>query len=138
LPWTQTDKFGKRGFKTKFGRKPQWKECLMKIETIYLVYENSDKTEGRGPMRHIPDSGFFTDEDAAWNFADTQAGIMGRKPQGASWRLEKYPDVQVRSIDRHDGDYHTRKSHLTSRINQLKNELYLLEQERKQDKPNAS
>lgn len=67
----------------------------MKIETIYLVYENSDKTEGRGPMRHIPDSGFFTDEDAAWNFADTQCGIMGRKPQGAtgsgSWRLEKYP-----------------------------------------------
>ena len=107
-------------------------------ETIYLVYENSDKPEGRGGMRHIPDSGFFTDEDAAWNFADTQAGIMGRKPQGASWRLEKYPDVQVRSIDRHDGDYHTRKSHLISRINQLKNELYLLEEERKRDKPNPS
>ena len=114
----------------------------MKIETIYLVYENSDKTEGRGPMRHIPDSGFFTDEGAAWNFADTQCGIMGRKPQGAtgqaSWRLEKYPDVQVRAIHLHDVDYHTRKSELTSRINQLQNELYLLEQERKQDKPNAS
>ena len=116
----------------------------MKIETIYLVYENSDKTEGRGPMRHIPDSGFFTDEDVAWNFADTQAGIMGRKPPvgqrtgQASWRLEKYPDVQVRAIHLHDGDYHTRKSELTSRINQLKNELYLLEQERNQDKPNAS
>jgi hypothetical protein len=110
----------------------------MKIETIYLVYENSDKNEGRGPMRHIPDSGFFTDEDAAWNFADTQAGIMGRRAASGSWRSDSYPDVEVRSIYRHDGDYHTRKSHLTSRINQLKNELSLLEQEKKQDKPNAS
>lgn len=110
----------------------------MKIETIYLVYENSDKNEGRGPMRHIPDSGFFTDEDAAWNFADTQYGIMGRTPSSGSWRSEIYPDVQVQSIHKHDGDYHTRKSKLTSQINQLKHELYLLEQERNQDKPNAS
>jgi hypothetical protein len=70
--------------------------------TIYLVYENADKTEGRGPMVLAKDSGYFTNEDDAWTFADTLYGVMGRKPNSGSWRTEKYPDVYIKKFEQHD------------------------------------
>ena len=70
--------------------------------TIYLVYENSDKCEGRGSMQMVPNSGYFTNENEAWVFADTVCGIMGRRPQSGSWRNEKYPDVHLKKIEKHD------------------------------------
>lgn len=100
------------------------------IEKIYLVYENADKTEGRGPMVHVKDSGFFTDIDKAWNFADTMTGVMGRKPKSGSWKHEKCGDVEVRTISRHDNSFFKRKNELESRIRQLENELSTLKSER--------
>lgn len=61
--------------------------------TVYLVQENADLTEGRGPMVTI---GAFADEDDAWKYADTHGrAVMGCRPRSGSWRTERYPDVNV-------------------------------------------
>lgn len=60
--------------------------------TIYEVQQNSDLTEGRGPMKTIA---FFSNEDIAWKHANTLSGIMGVKPKNGDWRNEKYGDVRV-------------------------------------------
>lgn len=73
--------------------------------TIYVVYENYDKTEGSGPMIQVPYSGYFTDEDEAWAFADTLSGVMGRRPfNNKSWRDSNMGDVEVRAFYPHDGE----------------------------------
>src|SRR5690606_8724492 len=97
---------------------------------IFIVEENVDRNEGKGPMRMVPNSGFFTDEDKAWEFADTLYGVQGRKPE-TSWRNSKMGDVTVVTIFSHDSDYFKRKRDIESRLSQTKLELHQLEQEYK-------
>lgn len=94
---------------------------------IYLVYENADKTEGRGPMVRVKDSGYFTDENEAWDFADTIPGVMGVKPASGSWRNEKYPSVQVIAVEKHDLVLAKKKREIKDRIHILQQELKELE-----------
>ncbi len=75
---------------------------MNELNTIYLVYVNADMTEGRGPMILAKNSGFFINEDEAWQYADTLCGIMGRKPSSGSWRTERYRDIEVRKFYRHN------------------------------------
>lgn len=62
----------------------------------YVVKKNADMTEGRGPM--IPVA-YFLYEDVAWGFADQHTGVMGRRPNSGTWRMEKYGDWEVEEID---------------------------------------
>ena len=95
------------------------------MNKIFLVYENSDTTEGRGPMVIVKDSGFFLTEKEAWDFADTIPGVMGYKPQG-SWRHEKYPHVEVRSFSKHDPEKEKKVKDLEQKISKLQKELQTL------------
>jgi hypothetical protein len=64
--------------------------------TVYVVKENADQTEGRGPMIV---RAAFTVENDAWQWADKFGnGIMGRKPSSGSWRGERYGDVLVEPL----------------------------------------
>jgi len=63
---------------------------------VYLVYKNSDMTEGRGPM--IFDS-VFLDKEKAENYIDGKLGVMGCK---AIWSKEKYGDWEVREVEIED------------------------------------
>lgn len=62
---------------------------------VYVVKQISDLTEGRGPMVSVK---YFLNEDDAWNYADCNGGVMGRKPSSGSWRNEKYGDWQVEEV----------------------------------------
>ena len=92
-------------------------------DEIFMVYENADSTEGRGPMVIVPDSGFFLSEQEAWNFADTISGVMGRRPPSGSWRKEQYPDVEVRRFLRHDCVKIKQKVKLQKQIEDLQRQL---------------
>ena len=50
---------------------------------IYKVYCESDMTEGRGPKKLVL---AFLNENDAWDYANKQSGIMGRKPTKGDWR----------------------------------------------------
>lgn len=78
---------------------------------IYAVTQNSDLTEGRGPMRDVA---YFLHENAAWEFADTLDGVMGYKPKSGTWRFEKYGQVTVKEInvneeEHYDAFYHKKR-----------------------------
>lgn len=60
--------------------------------TCYVVFKNSDMTEGRGPM--VFDSVWLDAEKAA-EYIDKQPGVMGRT---AKWSEEKYGDWEIRPI----------------------------------------
>lgn len=95
------------------------------MDKVYVVFENADSTEGRGPMVQVPDTGFFVTEKEAWDFADTLSGVMGQKPQSGSWRTEKYSDVQVRVIYKHS-DKLAKKKDIIAQIKKLEAELKTL------------
>jgi hypothetical protein len=63
------------------------------MKYVYLVYKNADMTEGRGPM--VLDSVWGTEEDA-WEYADNQEGVMGRK---CKWSAQKYGDWEVQEVE---------------------------------------
>lgn len=63
---------------------------------IFLVYRNSDMTEGRGPM--VVDCAFKHKEDAE-AYIDMRPGVMGRRD---NWRLRKSGDWEVRPIEVHN------------------------------------
>jgi len=63
---------------------------------IYLVFRNSDMTEGRGPM--VFDSAFIKKENAN-NYVDTKPGVMGRK---VKWSEERYGDWVVEESETKD------------------------------------
>jgi hypothetical protein len=69
---------------------------------IYLVKENADKTEGRGPMVTIA---AFKAENDAWLYADKfGVGVQGARPASGSWRTVSYGvsyggDVYVEALD---------------------------------------
>jgi len=92
-------------------------------DVIYLVYVNSDTTEGRGPMIQAHNSGFFFSEDAAWEFADTLGGLMGRRPEGGSWRDGNMGDVTVRKFYRHNAKDMLRKAEIMTQLENLRKEL---------------
>ena len=96
------------------------------MNEVFLVYENADRTEGRGPMRIVEDSGFFTSEKEAWDFADTISGVMGRKPSSGSWRNEEYPDVYVLKYLKHDSQESKLKKKLKQQISDLQRQLKAL------------
>lgn len=60
---------------------------------VWLVYKNSDTTEGRGPM--VLDCIFHYRADAA-AYIDQKPGIMGRK---GKWSEEEYGDLQIKEMD---------------------------------------
>lgn len=98
--------------------------------TIYVVYENYDKTEGRGPMIPVHYSGYFTDEDEAWAFADTLSGVMGRRPfNNKSWRDSNIGDVEVRAFYPHDGEHMAKLRELDDSINKVQRQLDELQAE---------
>jgi len=97
------------------------------MDEIYLVYENADSTEGRGPMVIVKNSGFFTSEKAAWDFADTIPGVMGRKPANGSWRDEPYGDVEVRKFLKHNSEKAKLRIKIQSQIDILQQQLKDLE-----------
>jgi hypothetical protein len=92
------------------------------MDKIFLVYVNADSTEGRGPMVRAPDSGFFTDEDEAWKFADMLPGVFGRKPEKGTWRGSDMGDVQVITILKHS-DKLAKKRVIQAQIKKLEAEL---------------
>lgn len=93
------------------------------MDKVYVVYQNADTTEGRGPMVQITDSGFFLTEKEAWDFADAEGvAVQGRKPQSGSWRTEKYGDLQVRVIFKHS-DKIAKKNAIQAQIKKLEAEL---------------
>jgi ethanolamine utilization microcompartment shell protein EutL len=92
------------------------------MDKVFLVYVNADSTEGRGPMAQAPDSGFFTDEDEAYKFADTLPGVFGRKPEKGTWRGSSMGDVQVITILKHS-DKIAKKKVIQAQIKKLENEL---------------
>jgi len=59
---------------------------------IYLVYRNSDMTEGRGSM--LLDEAFIHQKDAD-EYADTKSGIMGFRPKNGHWRDSGHGDWTV-------------------------------------------
>ena len=62
---------------------------------VFAVRENSDMTEGRGPMVTVA---LIGSEDEAWKLADTRSGPMGSKPKSGTWRTEKFGDVTVEAM----------------------------------------
>lgn len=59
------------------------------MQKIFMVYKQSDTTEGRGPMVfHTA----FTTEEVANAYIDDRPGVMGRT---AKWSKEKYGDWKV-------------------------------------------
>lgn len=58
------------------------------MTTVYGVYRNSDMTEGRGPMFL---ESLWTTETAAWEYANRQLGVMGRKGTRDHRWAEKNP-----------------------------------------------
>ena len=50
---------------------------------IYMVKRCSDMTEGRGGMIDVI---AFERESEAWEYANKQLGVMGRKPNTGDWR----------------------------------------------------
>ena len=95
-------------------------------KTIYIVYENADKCEGRGPMRPIPGSGYFTNLESAWDFANTQTGIQGRRPPNGTWRYATCGDVEVRAFEPHDFEKWEKKIRLENEIDELEARLKLI------------
>jgi hypothetical protein len=63
---------------------------------IYLVFRNSDMTEGRGPM--IFDSAFLSKKKAE-EYVDEKPGVMGRKMK---WSERKYGDWEIRTVQTKD------------------------------------
>ncbi len=90
-------------------KKEKLKKELEQLEEVaafkvYVVYENSDTTEGRGPMVPMK-NGIFTTEQAAWDSINDKGGIMGRHPSNwgdkpKTWqqyqRDHGYADYQVK------------------------------------------
>lgn len=97
-------------------------------EVIYFVEENIDKCEGRGPYRIIKNSGYFTDLNEAWAFADTIPGVMRSAPPGG-WRTQQYPDVRVITLKPHNSIYFKKKEELETEIKEAKRKLRELEGE---------
>lgn len=60
------------------------------MNTVFLVYKNSDMIEGRGLM--VLDCVFST-LDAATQYANSKSGVMGRKPSANGWG--EYGDWRV-------------------------------------------
>jgi hypothetical protein len=50
--------------------------------SVFEVLRNSDMTEGRGPMVYVAT---FTTNELAWEYANSQGGVMGRSNYG-DWR----------------------------------------------------
>jgi phospholipase C len=96
------------------------------IDKVFVVYENSDMTEGRGPMVQVHDSGFFLDETEAWKFADTRRGVMGRCPQSGTWRQETFGDVTVKVIYAHSEINTIKKREIHKQIKELEKKLAAL------------
>lgn len=63
---------------------------------VYQVMCQSDMTEGRGGLRR---SLCFNTEELAWEYADKQEGIMGRRPPNGSWKHSGMGDWQVQPIE---------------------------------------
>jgi len=95
---------------------------MEKPDIVYIVMVNSDTNAGRGPMVQAPNSGFFLDEDEAWEFADTLSGIMGRRPLNRSWRDSNMGDVTVKKYYRHNNNM-IRKKEIREAIQALRQEL---------------
>jgi hypothetical protein len=93
------------------------------MDKVYLVYVNADSTEGRGPMVQAMNSGFFTDENEAWKFADTLPGVFGRKPEKGTWRGSTMGDVQVLTILKHSAINTNKKREIMAKIKALEKEL---------------
>lgn len=62
------------------------------MKTIFAVYENADKTEGRGPT--IINS-LWDDKEEAIKFMDEQPGVMGNRTK---WSEVKYGDWHIQEI----------------------------------------
>ncbi len=62
-------------------------------QKIYLVFKNSDLTEGRGPMVF---HSAWKDKSEAIKFMDRQPGVMGRR---GVWSEQKYGDWECRETD---------------------------------------
>lgn len=83
---------------------------------IYLVYENSDMCEGRGPM--IIHAAFTSFEEAA-AYMDYRPGVMGRREK---WSIKKHGDWEIKEIEtfntavEKDSDYMNNKKKYAEHI----------------------
>lgn len=65
--------------------------------TVYLIYRNSDMTEGRGPMiLNNKPSGFFNLQDAN-DYIDQQPGVMGLRSKWSE--VKSGGDWEVRPVE---------------------------------------
>lgn len=64
---------------------------------VYEVKALSDMTEGRGGYHTVK---VFEREDEAWKYANSQSGVMGRKPLSGDWRdYSGGQDWTVKALD---------------------------------------
>ena len=84
--------------------------CDSHLETRYVwcVYEQSDKTEGRGRM--VRCSHPFDTEQEAWDSINTRGGVMGCLPKNLRWTKQPVSTWQeFKEVQGYGGDYDVRK-----------------------------
>lgn len=86
------------------------------MDKIYIIFINTDLTEGKGSMILSRDHGFFTDKDEAHKEAA---------------KLHPYHEkdgmVEVRALHRHEGKSAKRKKEIQAQIDKLQTELRTLD-----------
>jgi hypothetical protein len=82
--------------------------------TVWQVYEESDMTEGRGPMR--PWGTAYGSEQAAWDACNELPGVMGRHPRdfGGNWG-KNWQEYKQRN--RHAAEYDVRPLRVEMPVN---------------------
>lgn len=58
---------------------------VLGLADMWLVYRESDMTEGRGSMVALMELGLFQTEQAAWDAINEAGGVMGRHPRNFDW-----------------------------------------------------
>ena len=88
------------------------------VTIVFGVYAEKDMVEGRGgkELRAL-----FTTEDEAYKFADSNSGIMGRKPEDGTWKNSRMSDWKVEPMPLYESAEQLDKAHREEvRLNALK------------------
>jgi hypothetical protein len=84
-------------------------------ETVWVVWKQSDLTEGRGPM--VQQGGYFLTEQEAWDSINERGGVQGSHCRNFTWGKD-LPDggrpqtwQQFKIANGYGGDYDVRPIH---------------------------
>lgn len=95
------------------------KHAKKEQEEVYVIYVQSDMTEGRGYMKLASDLGAFTNEQDAWDKINDYPGIMGRHPKlNNTYPVDKVDGVttwqEYAYKSGYEGDYTVRSLRLNT------------------------